>query len=147
VISAGGLPAGSILTTRILLPSSPQPLTKAGHCWNWVEPAGGVSGSGARANLDVETGLFVKAFILCHHEAGVRPLVDPIEAHADLPLGLRVSRASERQRGETRDAGTTEKLTPGGRSIVWHQLEVSIDGVGRQRVALLGLNPESQTRF
>jgi hypothetical protein len=76
---------------------------------------GGVSGSLAGADVDVETDLFVKAFVLCHHEARIRPLVDPIQTHSDLSLGLRVTRVYERHRGETRcDACITEKLAPGG---------------------------------
>ena len=54
---------------------------------------GGVSGSLAGANLNVETDLFVKAFVLCHHKASIRPLVDPIETHSDLSLGLRARSA------------------------------------------------------
>src|SRR5213080_3508248 len=73
---------------------------------------GGASGSLAGADLDVETGLFVKAFLLCHHEAGIRPLVDPIETYGNLPLGLRARSARERHRGETRDdAAVTYELT------------------------------------
>src|SRR5262245_7327335 len=85
----------------------------------------GVSGPLAGANLDVEAGLFVKAFVLCHHEAGIRPLVDPIKTDSDLPLGLRVSHVHERYSSETRGDAATEKLSPGGRSIVWHHWKVS----------------------
>src|SRR5262249_49134559 len=63
---------------------------------------GGVPGSLAGANLDVETDLFVKAFVLCHHEASIRPLVDPIETHSDLPLGLRARPARARLRRDPR---------------------------------------------
>src|SRR5262249_20266295 len=80
---------------------------------------GGVSGSLAGANLDVETDLFVKAFVLCHHEASIRPLVDPIETHSDLPLGLRARPARARDCGETRGyAAVTYELTPGARFVV-----------------------------
>src|SRR5207237_1293943 len=101
LISAGGVPAGSMLTTRILPASRPQPLTKAGHCWNW-------------ADIDVEACLFVEALLLRHHESGVRPLIDPVQPHGDVAqLGLRDRRAGERS-GRERRAGATEELAAGG---------------------------------
>jgi hypothetical protein len=50
---------------------------------------GGATRPLAWTDFDVEAGLLVEAFFLRDQETGIWPLVEPVEPHGHLSLGLR----------------------------------------------------------
>src|SRR5712692_3604687 len=85
--------------------------------------AGNELGSASRplagADLDIEPGLLVEAFVLRDQETRIRPLVEPVEAHGHLPPGLRAPGSRKRERRKTGgNPGLAQELSSRWRFVV-----------------------------